>query len=62
MSAKIIYEAVKQNGQKDVTLIEQMEEIPSHIMKIARPGDRIAILGAGSIGRVAGEIVKIKPV
>jgi len=60
VSAKIIYEAVKQNGQKDVTLIEQMEEIPSHIMKVARPGDRIAILGAGSIGRLAGELVKIR--
>jgi len=62
VSAGLICEAVKQNGQKDITLIEQMEEISSHIMKIARPGDRIAILGAGSIGRLAGELVKIKPV
>ena len=45
-------EAVRRGSGRPVRVVRDVEDLPSELMKIARPGDAVITLGAGSIGGV----------
>jgi UDP-N-acetylmuramate-alanine ligase len=40
-------------------VVPSLEEVPGAIAAIARPGDVVIVLGAGSIGSVADRLVRL---
>lgn len=55
VSIKNIYDKVKANGAKDVTILAKKDIVP-HVMKLKRRGDMIVVMGAGDIKKVADEL------
>jgi UDP-N-acetylmuramate--L-alanine ligase/UDP-N-acetylenolpyruvoylglucosamine reductase len=60
VSAKTIYDRVRQSGLDDVTILKK-DKIAGHLMRIKRPGDIILILGAGDIREVADTLSEAMP-
>jgi len=52
----VLARAVRQSVS-DLHVVPKLDDLPSAIARLARPGDLVITLGAGSIGRVSGEIV-----
>ncbi len=46
--------AVRLVGKGDLVFCDKIEEMPEAIRRVARPGDVVLTMGAGSIGRVPG--------
>ncbi len=46
--------AVRVAGKVEPVFIEQVGELPQAILDLARPGDVVVTMGAGSIGAVPG--------
>jgi UDP-N-acetylmuramate--alanine ligase len=42
---------------RDVRVVEALEDLPAAVARLARPGDLIVTLGAGSIGTVGDKIL-----
>jgi UDP-N-acetylmuramate--alanine ligase len=42
---------------RELHLIRQLDEVPAEVARLARPGDLVITLGAGSIGAVSSRIV-----
>ena len=55
ISIKSIYDKVIANGVKDVAILKK-EDIPEHVIRIARRGDMIVVMGAGDIKKVADKL------
>ena len=53
---KAICRAVRSHGRVEPVFIEKIEELPAALIRIARDGDVIVTMGAGSIGSVAPEL------
>jgi UDP-N-acetylmuramate dehydrogenase len=49
-----ISDKVKASGFNDVEIMDK-KEVPDHLLKTARPGDMVLVLGAGDIKKVADE-------
>ena len=58
ITSEIILNAAKDFGHKYIKYIPDMNNIPEYISKIAEPKDIIITMGAGSIYKIAPEIVK----
>ena len=57
-TAAAIGVAVKRAGQSRVHVVESLGDVAQAVMGLVRPGDLVITLGAGSIGDVAGTIVR----
>lgn len=57
VSGKMIADAAKEFGHKNVIYFETLNELESHINDILRPGDMFLTLGAGNIVNVADNLV-----
>lgn len=55
VSIKTIYDKVISNGIRDVEIIAK-DDIPQHVMALARNGDMIVVMGAGDIKKVADKL------
>lgn len=51
--------ALRVAGQNEAVFVEQIEDMPQAIMQMARAGDVVITMGAGSIGGVAGAIKQL---
>ena len=51
--------AVRRSVSAPVDVVPSLDEVPGAIAAIARPGDVVIVLGAGSIGSVADRLVRL---
>lgn len=58
VSGRTIFEAVKMSGHHDVEFEPELSRVADRLLAAARPGDIIAVLGAGDIYRVAEEVAR----
>jgi UDP-N-acetylmuramate--alanine ligase len=56
--ARALARALRVAGRVDPVFVENVDEIPQTILDVARDGDVVITLGAGSIGGVPGRLVK----
>src|SRR5437660_7490847 len=54
--ARSLARAVRVAGQVEPIYVEDIAELPAAIRRVARDGDLVLIMGAGSIGNVAGQL------
>jgi UDP-N-acetylmuramate--alanine ligase len=63
--AKAICRAIRSHGRVEPLYLEKVDELPNALIQIARDGDVVVTMGAGSIGAVAAELpntlVEVKP-
>ncbi len=55
---RALVRAVRVQGKVEPMFIEQVKDLPAAIRGAARNGDVVVVMGAGSIGAVAGSLVK----
>jgi UDP-N-acetylmuramate--alanine ligase len=53
--------AIRVAGKVEPVFIEQVSELPQAILDLAKPGDVVVTMGAGSIGTVPGTLVSRDP-
>ncbi len=58
VTGKLIVDACKEKGYKNVEFIEDWDEIKKRIDEIAEPGDWLLTIGAGDIYKLSEEILK----
>jgi UDP-N-acetylmuramate--alanine ligase len=51
--------AVRTSVSIPVDVVRSLDEVPGALAAIARPGDVVIVLGAGSIGSVADRLVRL---
>lgn len=56
VSAKSIHQKVKENNHKSTCYLKK-DQILNHLLDIVKPGDIVAVMGAGDIGKIADELV-----
>jgi len=59
IDAAAVARAVRRCATVPVTIADSLEDAASRVVELARPGDTIVVLGAGSIGRLAPRIVEL---
>ncbi len=57
VTAKALFEGIREHGHKGVTFLESKKEMVTHLLAILQPGDLVITLGAGDIWQVAEELV-----
>ena len=57
ITIEALTEAVRATASCQVHLVKQLEDLPSAVAKIVRPGDLVVTLGAGSISGVGDQIL-----
>jgi len=58
---KAICRAVRSHGRVEPVFVEKIDELPQALIRIARDGDVIVTMGAGSIGSLAPELPHVLP-
>ncbi len=53
--------AVRLAGKVEPLFVDQVQELPQFIMKMAQAGDIVLTMGAGSISQVPGQLAQIRP-
>ena len=53
---KAICRAIRSHGRVEPVFIEKIDDLPAALIQIARDGDVIVTMGAGSIGAMAAEL------
>jgi UDP-N-acetylmuramate--alanine ligase len=53
---KAICRAIRSHGRVEPLLVEKIEDLPQALIQIARDGDVVVTMGAGSIGAAAAEL------
>ncbi len=53
---KAICRAIRTHGRVEPLYLERIEELPSALLRIARDGDVVITMGAGSVGAIAAEL------
>ncbi|MCC7136264.1 MAG: UDP-N-acetylmuramate--L-alanine ligase [Nitrosomonas sp.] len=56
--SKSLSRAIRVHGKLEPVYVEQVDALPDAIKTIARDGDVVVIMGAGTIGRLAAEIAQ----
>ena len=57
VTAEALAVAIRRGTSAPVELIKKLEEVPAAVARLARPGDLVITLGAGSIGAVGDRIL-----
>ncbi len=57
VEARALVEAIEECGHRDVRLVSEREALVPEIERVTRPGDAVLFMGAGDIGRLAGEFL-----
>jgi len=56
---RALMHALRVAGQNEAVFVEPIQNMPQAILKIARPDDVVVTMGAGSIGGVPGQVLKL---
>jgi UDP-N-acetylmuramate--alanine ligase len=56
---RTLMHAVRVAGQGEAVFVEQIQDMPQAILKMAKPGDVVVTMGAGSIGSVPGLVLRM---
>ncbi len=56
---RTLMHAVRVAGQGEAVFVEQIEDMPQAILKMAKPGDVVLTMGAGSIGGVPAQLCQL---
>ena len=56
---RTLMHAVRVAGQGEAVFVENIADMPQAILKMARPGDVVLTMGAGSIGGVANQVKQL---
>ena len=56
---RALMHALRVAGQNEAVFVEPIQDMPQAILKIAQPGDVVLTMGAGSIGAVPGQVLKL---
>jgi UDP-N-acetylmuramate--alanine ligase len=56
---RALMHALRVAGQSEGVFVEKMQDMPQAILKLAKPGDVVVTMGAGSVGAVAGQVVRL---
>jgi len=59
VSSEKLYCAIKDHGHKNVSYVPFLNEIPSRLEEILKPGDMVITLGAGDVWKVADRVSDI---
>lgn len=59
ITSQLIIEAARSNGHKDAELVSSLEALPGYVKDIAKEGDIVLTIGAGTITDAAPLIVKL---
>ena len=51
--------ALRVAGQNELVFVEPIQDMPQAILKMAQPGDVVITMGAGSIGSVPGQVLRL---
>jgi len=54
---RALMHAIRVAGQSEVIFVEDIQDMPQFIMRMARDGDVVVTMGAGSIGRVPNKLL-----
>jgi UDP-N-acetylmuramate--alanine ligase len=57
VTVEALAEAVNRRRDRPVTVVRALDQVARAVADLARPGDLVITLGAGSIGVVPGQIV-----
>jgi UDP-N-acetylmuramate--alanine ligase len=58
VTGKIIYDAIKDHGHRNVTYIKDKQNIVSHLMKETKKGDLVVTIGAGDIYKIGEKFIR----
>ncbi len=56
---RALMHALRVAGQNEAVFVEPIQDMPQAILKMAQPGDVVITMGAGSIGGVPGQVLKM---
>lgn len=56
---RALMHALRVAGQNEVVFVEPIQDMPQAILKIAQPGDVVITMGAGSVGAVPGQVLRL---
>jgi UDP-N-acetylmuramate--alanine ligase len=56
---RALMHALRVAGQSEVVFVEQMRDMPQAILKMAQAGDVVVTMGAGSVGSVPGQVLRL---
>jgi len=59
VSGRALFEAIRQFGHKNVLFEPTLNQIPSRLAEILLPKDMLLVLGAGNIGRIIPETIRL---
>ena len=58
-NGRALMHALRVAGQNEAVFVEPIQDMPQAILKMAQPGDVVITMGAGSIGGVPGQVLKM---
>ena len=58
-NGRALMHALRVAGQSEAVFVEPTQDMPQAILKMARPGDVVVTMGAGSVGSIPGQVVKL---
>jgi UDP-N-acetylmuramate--alanine ligase len=56
---RALMHALRVAGQNEVVFVEPIQDMPQAILKMAKPGDVVITMGAGSVGGVPGQVLRL---
>jgi len=56
---RALMHALRVAGQNETVFVEQMQDMPQAILKMAQAGDVVVTMGAGSVGGVPGQVLRL---
>jgi len=56
---RALMHALRVAGQNEAMFVEQMQDMPQVILKMVKPGDVVITMGAGSVGGVPGQVLRL---
>ena len=59
VDSQALLEAIRRHGQRRVSLVPALEELPGELLSILREGDLLLTLGAGNIVRVGEQVLEL---
>lgn len=57
VSGEMIVKAARESGHQDITFLKDKEELPLHMKRILKKGDRVILFGAGDIVKFTPRII-----